>query len=333
MEALTRLVAESLARHGFDRPLDYRRLHWSRWFRCDSHHSLLAVPSKPGVFAVAEEVMDFGPNVEQRPFRAMTDVKERFSATTVVEEQPLSPTTRVEERRFSAASGSHSNPALAAAGISPEAESWKPEAPQRRRMLAVTQFFEDDDMAFVLDRMLSRPNSMSARLASGRYFVRFVVIEDQTQRRSICSALNQWMVSASEKATGIGAHFATSLELTPATEYNPQADERQQSLFANEENLARTPSPATAVATDAHAATAAKPALSGVEGAVSRSEASRPVEERRFSAASSASQESAASAAEVHRVPAAVSPIPTTPHLHSGAATNIHCPSPFPSGF
>jgi hypothetical protein len=35
----------------------------------------------------------------------------------------------------------------------PEAESRKPEAP--RRMLAVTQFFEDDDMAFVLDRMLS----------------------------------------------------------------------------------------------------------------------------------------------------------------------------------
>ena len=60
MEALTRLVSESLARHGFDRPLDYRRLHWSRWFRCESHHSLLFVPSKPGVFAVAEEIMDLG---------------------------------------------------------------------------------------------------------------------------------------------------------------------------------------------------------------------------------------------------------------------------------
>jgi hypothetical protein len=58
MEALTRLVTESLARHGFDRPLDYRRLQWSRWFRCESHHSLLFVPSKPGVFAIAEEVTD-----------------------------------------------------------------------------------------------------------------------------------------------------------------------------------------------------------------------------------------------------------------------------------
>src|SRR5450755_4346565 len=63
MEALTRLVTESLVRHGFDRPPDYRRLQWSRWFRCESHHSLLFVPSKPGVFAVAEEVADFSTHV------------------------------------------------------------------------------------------------------------------------------------------------------------------------------------------------------------------------------------------------------------------------------
>src|ERR1700686_3710244 len=58
MEAITQLVAESLARHGFDRPVDPRRLQWSRWFRCDSPHSLLIVPSKPGIFALAEEIMD-----------------------------------------------------------------------------------------------------------------------------------------------------------------------------------------------------------------------------------------------------------------------------------
>jgi hypothetical protein len=82
-------------------------------------------------------------------------------------------------------------------------------------MLAVAKFFEDDDMAFVLDRMLSQENPMRPRLASGRYFVRFVVIEDPFQRRSVCNALNQWIVSSAEKATGIGSHFATSLELTP----------------------------------------------------------------------------------------------------------------------
>jgi hypothetical protein len=148
MESLARLVSESLARYGLDRPVDYRRLQWSRWFRCESLHSLLHIPSKPGVFALAEEVM---------------------SSTS--------------------ADGD--------------------EDEEGRRMLSVLQFREDEDMAFVLDRMISRP---TAQLSSGRCFVRFVVIEDDVQRRSICNALNQWLVSTAETVTGIGAHFATSPE-------------------------------------------------------------------------------------------------------------------------
>lgn len=172
METLTRLVSESLARHGFDRPLDYRRLQWSRWFRCESHHSLLFVPSKPGIFALAEEVMTLG------------DAKADLSAK----------------------------------GTVPEAGSAKPEAESPRRMLAVAQFFEAEDMAYVLDRMLARAHTMHSRLESGRYFVRYVEIQDETQRGNICNALNQWIASSSEKATGIGSHFATSLELTPTSE-------------------------------------------------------------------------------------------------------------------
>ena len=152
MEGITRLVSESLVRHGFDRPLDYRRLRWSRWFRCESLHSLLVVPSKAGVFAVAEEMAPMG--------------------------------------------GDH--------------------APAQSRVLAVTHFYEDDDMAFVLDRMLSRQNPMRASLISGRYFVRFVVIEDAAQRHSVCNALNQWIAGSGDNVSGIGAHFATSLEATEA---------------------------------------------------------------------------------------------------------------------
>jgi hypothetical protein len=64
MESLTRLVTDSLVRHGFDRPIDPRRLQWSRWFRCDSPHSLLVVPSKPGIFALAEEIMPLSPSAD-----------------------------------------------------------------------------------------------------------------------------------------------------------------------------------------------------------------------------------------------------------------------------
>jgi len=189
MEGLTRLVSESMARHGFDRPLDYRRLKWSRWFRCESHHSLLFVPSSPGVFALAEEI-----------------TSARLASA---------PGASIGEDAFvrSASEGS--------VNVS--------------RMLAVTQFFEADDMAFVLDRMLSRPNPMRARLQSGSYFVRYVVIDDEHQRRSIASALNQWILSSSEKATGIGAHFASSLELTPQSDQN---------------NLTRTPGTAATPAED-----------------------------------------------------------------------------------
>jgi hypothetical protein len=281
MEGLTRLVSESLARHGFDRPLDYRRLRWSRWFRCESHHSLLFVPSKPGVFALAEEIMDFG------------------SATAGVVTGTL-PVPRSE-----------------ASGAVPRAESRQPEADSPRRVLAVTQFFEDDDMAFVLDRMLSRQNPMSARLASGRYFVRFVVIEDPTQRRSICSALNQWMVSAAEKATGIGSHFATSLELTPATEYVPATDDAQQSLYPNEEKEEDAiPNRPAHDFSRADSAAQISPALAA-EGIAVTTDAR--VGRTLLSATACATN---------------IAPLQATaPQLDSGAATNIHCPTPFPSGF
>lgn len=167
MEGLTRLVSESLVRHGLDRPVDYRRLRWSRWFRCESHHSLLQVPSKPGVFALAEEIAHVGTAADS--YQSMAS--------------PAEPC----------------------------------------RMLAVTHFFEDDDMAFILDRMLTKENPLRTALNSGRYFIRFVTIEDRYQRRQIHNSLAQWLSESAEKASGIGSHFAASLELTPTTEYVPPA--------------------------------------------------------------------------------------------------------------
>jgi hypothetical protein len=55
---------------------------------------------------------------------------------------------------------------------------------------------------------------MRDRLASGRCFLRFVVIEDATQRRNICAALNQWMLTSAEQASGLPSDFQSSLELT-----------------------------------------------------------------------------------------------------------------------
>ncbi|HXC44621.1 MAG TPA: hypothetical protein VNY51_14010 [Candidatus Dormibacteraeota bacterium] len=219
METLTRMVADSLARHGFDRPVDPRRLQWSRWFRCDSPHSLLVVPSKPGIFALAEEVMDLGPT--QASEAGNTHVRtaafgrpaEQSSAAASSVATDVASTDR-EGQDFS------SEPALskriAPKGADTPARKSTVSASEipGRRMLAVLQFSEDDDMAFTLDRMFTRANPMRARFSSGHCFLRFVVIEDQAQRRSICAALNQWMLSSAEKASGIGTDFQSSLELT-----------------------------------------------------------------------------------------------------------------------
>jgi hypothetical protein len=205
METLTRLVTDSLARHGFDRPIDPRRLQWSRWFRCDSSHSLLIVPSKPGIFAIAEEVVDFGPG------------KPRVGTTAPgaghahVETAALGCPERSSERLTLGGA------ALQRCDLSVQDVALAAEVPIRR-MLAVLQFSEDDDMAFTLDRMFTRINPMRARLASGGCFLRFVTIEDQGQRRSICSALNQWVLSSAEKATGFPAAFSSSVEMSMAGE-------------------------------------------------------------------------------------------------------------------
>jgi hypothetical protein len=57
MESLSQLVGDSLARHGIEPSLDHLRLEWSKWFRCESSFSVLLVPAKAGIFALAEEVI------------------------------------------------------------------------------------------------------------------------------------------------------------------------------------------------------------------------------------------------------------------------------------
>ncbi len=234
MEAITRLVADSLARHGFDRPVDPRRLQWSRWFRCESPHSLLVVPSKPGIFALAEEVMDLGSSNTlgasnpQVGTTAPGYPAEQSSADASID-STLGGSTAWEGHDFSSEPALSQRSAPKGAVTSPKNSPASAADAPIRRMLAVLQFSEDDDMAFTLDRMFTCINPMRARLSSGRCFLRFVVIEDQAQRRNICNALNQWMLSSAEKASGIPTDFQSSLELS---------------------SMGRTPSSATAESTE-----------------------------------------------------------------------------------
>ena len=140
MTGLAQLVNESLQRHGIEVALDPHRLRWSGWFRCSGGFSVLAVPSKPGLFALAEEVLAPGE---------------------------------------SAASGG-------------------------RRMLALFQVSETDDLGMTLGRLFLPGNPLGERLAEGRCFARYAVIEDGDQRCAAHAAFQQWIASSSETALGVG---------------------------------------------------------------------------------------------------------------------------------
>jgi len=155
MEELTRIVTDSLARHGFAAPAD-RRLEWSRWFRCESSFSLLLVPSEAGVYALAEEVLPSG------------------------------------------------------------------ELPSTggKRMLAIFQVSETEDLCVTLSRLFAPRNPLSARLSSGRCFVRFALAVDPRQRQAACESLNRWL-SASEEAV-----MMREVPATPQTTPGNRASEK-----------------------------------------------------------------------------------------------------------
>jgi hypothetical protein len=135
MEGLERMVSESFARHGIEPAFDYRRVEWSRWFRCADSFSLVLMSSKPGVFALGEEIV-----------------------------------------------------APATGG---------------KRMLALFQISETDDLGMALGRLFLPGNPERERLATGRCFARYAVIEDAAQRHAAHADLQQWLSSSSETASGI----------------------------------------------------------------------------------------------------------------------------------
>ena len=139
MEGLAHLVAESLVRHGFEPAFDHRRLQWSSWFRCQDGFSLVLAPCKPGLFALAEEVIAPGE-------LAVGDGK---------------------------------------------------------RMLALFQISEADDLGMALGRLFLSGSPERERFASGRCFARYVVIEDPTQRQIAFTALQRWMTSSAEAVSGM----------------------------------------------------------------------------------------------------------------------------------
>jgi hypothetical protein len=60
MEQFPWLEEAKIDAQSLSTPSGEEKLQWSSWSRCESSFSLLLVPHKPGVYALAEEVIDAG---------------------------------------------------------------------------------------------------------------------------------------------------------------------------------------------------------------------------------------------------------------------------------
>lgn len=101
-------------------------LSWSRWFHCESSFGLLLVPDQPGIFALAEEVM-------------------------------------------------------------------QPAGPGSRRMLAVFEISEAENVSRALSRMFVPGSPWQERLTGTRCYLRYTIIPDAEKRQAAAVALKNWL--------------------------------------------------------------------------------------------------------------------------------------------
>jgi hypothetical protein len=111
-------------------------MNWSRWFHCESSFGLLLVPSQPGVFALAEEVVQ-------------------------------------------------------AVGA------------QSRRMLAVFEVAEAEDLSRAMSRLFAAGSPWREKMAQAKVYVRYAIAPSIADRRAAATALKNWLSAQREVASQI----------------------------------------------------------------------------------------------------------------------------------
>ncbi len=111
-------------------------MNWSRWFYCESSFGLLLVPSQPGVFALAEEVVQ-------------------------------------------------------AVGV------------QSRRMLAVFEVAEAEDLSRAMSRLFAAGSPWREKMAQAKVYVRYAIAPSIADRRAAATALKNWLSAQREVASQI----------------------------------------------------------------------------------------------------------------------------------
>jgi hypothetical protein len=174
MENLSRLVSDSLAQNGVSTTLNHQRLEWSRWFRCESSFSVLLAPSKPGIFALGEEIVSLSVDVELR-------------ASSPVETSRIDVELRAPSPVETPLQGIFEGNRRIECG---------------KRMLALFEIVETNDLGLSLGRLFLPRSPLREKLEPGRCFARFIVIEDAAERASAYASLRNWMDQSAETVFG-----------------------------------------------------------------------------------------------------------------------------------
>ncbi len=127
-----------------------------------------------------------------------------------------------------------------------------------KRMLALFQISEADDLGMALGRLFLSRNPDRERLTSGRCFARYVVIEDANQRRTALAALQRWMATSAEAATGVPQTRGTA-ETHVASDAPIRGAEQSSAEFVSGHDFPRAANPAALTAALAAAPADASP--------------------------------------------------------------------------
>jgi hypothetical protein len=76
-------------------------------------------------------------------------------------------------------------------------------SPVGKRMLALFQISEADDLGMTLGRLFLPGNPLRERLAAERCFARYAVIEDPVQRQTAGAVFQRWIQESAETASGV----------------------------------------------------------------------------------------------------------------------------------
>jgi hypothetical protein len=132
-------------------------MNWSRWFHCESSFGLLLVPNQPGIFALAEEIV-------------------------------------------------------------------QPAGPQSRRMLAVFEVQEAEDLSRAMSRLFAAGSHWREKLSQARCYVRYAIAPTIADGRAAATELKNWLSSQREVASQIFEQAAERCGAPEETELKTMAE-------------------------------------------------------------------------------------------------------------